>query len=207
MFLDNLLENDGTREVSFVSTTTALSYYVRKNRLKLKPRPGDIVFYNHSVKPFEHPHAGLVVSIDGWREARHFLAIEGETATGQPRGSQEPDGVFERHRYETDVIGFVTPRRVRKIEPQPVSEEPQNVRMSYFTSNPNTKARAVTAIQTALFHLTGQKNFAAGKLDTHTRSAFAKWDRERGIITTDGSPQPKSLHALGEASGVFKYEN
>ncbi len=203
MFLDYILESTGLREVSLVSTVTALSYYVRRNRLKLKPKPGDIVFLNHSERPWEQPQVGLVISTAGWRVNGHVLTVEGETRTGSPKGSQEADGIFERHRYETDIIGFVTPRPPKTVKPK---ADGPILRTSFLTSNPTTKANATARIQQALFDLTGQTNFDQGKLDPHTRSALAKWNRERGAILTDGTPDDKTLKQLGETSGVFTWD-
>lgn len=194
---------DGTPEVRFYSTVTALSYYVRKNRLYRTPEVGTVVFYNFATDPasaFEQPHIGIVTEV---KSNGVFTAIEGETSPGVPQGSQLTDGVFLRERHVTDTVGFVRvkARKVTATE----EDSPVKVRMSYLTSNPQTKARAVANVQTALNRVTG-KPFNRGKLDTETRSSFGAYSRERGLVENRGEMSYDALNVLATESGVLDIE-
>lgn len=197
--VDSALE---TSEVAFYSTVTALGFYARANRLYAKPRRGDIVFYNFASDPhhmFEQPHIGIVTEV---KPNGVFRAIEGETGPGVPQGSQLVDGVFERERHVADAIGFA---RVRRRKTVTATETVETVRMSYLTSNPKTKARAVDKIQSALNRVTGKK-FNRGKFDRKTKSTFGAYSRERGLVMNRGEMSYEALTRLAEETGMLEIE-
>ena len=190
-------------EVRFLSTVTALSFYVKANRVYQKPRPGDIVFFNFATDPqhaFEQPHVGVVTEV---RPDGSFRTVEGETGPGTPQGSQLVDGVFERVRYADDALGFVRPR------PQTVnrndSDEQPKLKMSYFDSNPKTKARAVALVQTALNRATGKK-FSKGKANGETKAALGAYARDRGVVENRGEFSHSALVVLADFTDEFQLE-
>lgn len=186
-------------EVNFVSTVTALGYYVQRNGVRTKvrtARPGDIVFFNFATDParwYEQPHAGVVteISSDG-----SFRTVEGETGPGVPQGSQLVDGVFERVRYQTDVLGFVRPAP-RKAASAAVAE-PARLRMSYFESNGKTVARAVETVQVALNRVRPAWSFNRGKRDGLFKSTLGLYGRETGTVTARGEIEPRVLKRLAD---------
>lgn len=203
-FVDRVLSDTfgGMPEVRLYSTVTALSYYVRTNRLYRKPRKGAVVFYNFATDPsnaFEQPHIGIVTEV---KANGVFMAIEGETSPGVPQGSQLVDGVFHRERHVADVIGFATPRA---LTVKPYTGETAKVRMSYLTSNPKTRARAIENIQTALNRVTGGV-FNRGRLDRETRSTFGAYSRERGLVENRGDLTYDALNVLGIDAGGLDIE-
>ncbi|UDL15796.1 endolysin [Microbacterium phage Pumpernickel] len=210
-FVDVMLREVEMREVSTVSTVNALAYYVRHNRLKSRPKVGDIVFYGFATnpnEPFEQPHIGIVSDTSDWKIYRSFRAIEGETATGSPKGSQEVDGVFERFRSAPDVLGFVTPRTsVPPITDFEVADRPK-LRPSYFTSNPSTRTKATETLQTAISEATGREGFTRGSYDPYTQSALDEFRRNRGMLGKTGKPDDIDLEVLNRATGkrIFKTE-
>ena len=113
------------------------------------------------------------------------------------------DGVFVRERHVTDVLGFVKPRRATR--PGEPASETVTVRMSYLTSNPQTKARAVANIQTALNRVTGGV-FNRGRLDRETRSTFGAYSRERGLVENRGDLTYDALNVLGIDAGGLDIE-
>ena len=199
-----MLREVGADEVSFISTATALRYYIRENRLYLKKiRPGDIVFYSFSTDPalpLEQPHVGIVTEV---LANGVFRAVEGETGPGVPQGSQLIDGVFERERHTADIIGAV---RVKRAKPTMKSaESPVKVKIAYLNSNPKTRAKAVANIQAALNRVIGGK-FTQGRLDRETRSKFGAYSRERGIIENRGELDYRSLTQLADETGALDIE-
>lgn len=204
-FIDRVLHDafGDFAEVRFLSTVTALSFYVKANRVYQKPRPGDIVFFNFATDTqhaFEQPHIGVVTEV---RADGSFRTVEGETTPGTPQGSQLADGVFERLRYSDDVIGFVRPR------PQTVNrltaETYPKLKMSYFDSNPKTKARAVALVQTALHRATG-KTFRQGKANGETKAALGAYARDRGVVENRGEFSHTALNVLADFTDEFQLE-
>jgi hypothetical protein len=204
-FIDRVLHDalGDFAEVRFVSTVTALAYYVNRNGVYHKPRVGDIVFFNFSTdpqQPFEQPHVGVVVTVN---EDGSIRTVEGETSPGTPQGSQLADGVFERVRYSTDVLGYVRPT-VRTV--RPANGEPQPVKMSYFESNPSTRAKATETVQRALNRSQSALTFNRGKKDGVFKSAFGLYARERGTVENRGDLIYPVLDTLATETGEFTVE-
>lgn len=190
-------------EVRFISTVTALGYYMNRHAVYTKPRIGDIVFFNFATdpsQPFEQPHVGVVTELktDG-----SFRTVEGETGPGVPQGSQLVDGVFERVRYRTDVLGFVRPVPLTRPERE---TEPARLKMSYFSSNGKTVARAIETVQLALNRLDPKLTFNRGKRDGVFKSAYGRTLRENGAVENRGEPTARSLTTLADASGTYELE-
>jgi len=196
---------DAEPEVSFVSTVSALSYYIKANRLYLKAksaRPGDVVFFNFATDPqhmFEQPHVGFVTEI---RADGSIRTIEGETSPGTPQGSQLADGVFERVRWPAEVIGFVRPEPRKPIPA--ASAEPRNLKLSYFESNGKTVARAVETVQIALNRINPKQTFREskrGKRDGEFKATLGAYGRERGTVEARGETSARVLRALADETG------
>ncbi len=204
-FIHEVLREAGLLETAFISTTDALSVFVKSNRVfQENPAPGDVVFYSFpSTGSFGQPHVGLVTDTAHFKESGSFRAIEGETASGLSRGSQDVDGVFERLRHRSDVIGFVRPREPRPLDLRHVvdpSVVPQ-VRPSNFGNRSPLRGTATTAVQFALFETTGFNQFAEGAWDAQTRSVFEQFLRSVGHYEPVGQvPTDEQLRLLGEAS-------
>lgn len=211
-FVDRMLEEAEMREVSTVSTVAALQHYINRGRLReTRPKVGDLVFYGFATNglyPFEQPHIGIVSDVTRWNMEKIFRAIEGETATGSPKGSQEVDGVFERVRSKADVIGFVTPKHfLPPITDFEVADRPK-LRPSYFTSNPATRQRATEVLQTALARATGRAAFNRGVYDEYTQGALDEFRRNRGMLGKTGKPDDVDLQVLNRMTGksIFRTE-
>lgn len=203
-FVDRVLSNalGGSAEVRFISTVTALSYYLNRNGVYRKPREGDVVFFGFASDPlqaFEQPHVGIVTDTGRWKTDGSFRTVEGETGPGVPQGSQLVDGVFERVRYSTDVLGFVRPdrRTVRKI-----TGESTPLKLSYFDSNGKTVARAVETVQVALNTVRPSWTFNRGKRDGTFKSVLGLYARERGMVTHRGEIEPRVLGELSSESNL-----
>ena len=192
---------DAEPEVSFVSTVSALSYYIKANRLYLKTRtarPGDVVFFNFATDPqhmFEQPHVGFVTEI---RADGSIRTIEGETSPGTPQGSQLADGVFERVRWPAEIIGFVRPEPRRPVT---ASGERPHLKMSYFESNGKTVARAVETVQIALNLVRPAWSFNRGKRDSLFKAILGTYGRETGTVEARGETSYRVLRTLADETG------
>lgn len=191
-------------EVRFVSTVSALSFYVKRNRVFQKPQVGDIVFFNFATDPlhaFEQPHVGVVIEVG---PNGSFRTVEGETAPGTPQGSQLVDGVFERNRHVHDTLGFVRPEPIGNVRTE--TAEPPTVKMSYFSSNPETKRRAVETVQRALNRVRSGWSFNQGKKDAEFKAAFGVYARESGWVRNRGELEVPVLQNLVDRTGTFEVE-
>lgn len=206
IFIQRILRTafDAEPEVDFTSTVTALSYYVQRHAVRTKirtARPGDIVFFNFATDPerwYEQPHVGVIIDID--RDTGRFRTIEGETGPGMPQASQLIDGVFERVRHQTDILGHVRvqPRRARALAP---IDRPA-LRLSYFNSNTKTITRAVETVQIALNRVNPRLTFNRGKRDTEFKSALGLYGRENGLPASRGETEPHVLRKLADETGI-----
>lgn len=201
VFVDRVLRDafETNAEVSFVSTVTALGFYAARNGLYRKPRAGDIVFFNFATDPQEwdhQPHVGVVTDL---RPDGSFRTVEGQTFSGKPQGIQLADGIQERLRFPTDVLGFVRP------QPRTVptaTDKSVTVKMRYFDSNGKTVARAVETVQRALNRVRPAWTFNRGKRDGVFKSAFGRYARESGAVENRGEITERVLHTLGDETGL-----
>lgn len=202
-FVDRVLHDafGDFAEVRFISTTAALGYFVKRNRLYTKRLvPGDIAFFNFATDPArwdEQPHVGIVVEV---RPNGSFRTVEGETAPGTPQGSQLVDGVFIRDREPSELIGTVRPV-VRTVNA--ASAEPSKLRMSYFESNGKTVTRAIAVVQTALNRVRSGWTFNRGKRDSLFRAHLGTYAREAGYVSNRGEITQPILTALADDAGTF----
>lgn len=204
-YVHEVLRETGLLETAFISTASALAYFVKHNRVFTdNPQPGDVVFYAFgSTGPFGQPHVGLVTETVNFANSGEFRALEGETASGLSRGNQDRDGVFERTRFSPDVVGFVRPRapKPQDLRNIPEPSELPTVRPSNFSTRSPARARAATAVQYALFEAIGVDNFAQGEWDGLTRSAFEAFLRTVGVYEEVGDlPSDLQLRILGEST-------
>lgn len=202
-FVDRVLHDalGDFSEVRFISTVSALSFYVKTNRLFQRgAQPGDIVFFNFAtdpLHPFEQPHVGVVTEL---RSDGSFRTVEGETGPGTPHGSQLVDGVFERVRFPSDVLGYVRPkaRTVRRED-----GEPTKLKLSYFASNPTTKTKAFSLVETALRKARPTLPTAASAKGAF-KSVFGLYARETGTVENRGELNRLPLNILADESGTFE---
>lgn len=202
-FAHEALRESGLLETSLVSTAPALAWYLQRDRVfQENPQPGDLVFFAFTTTGvFGQPHVGLVSNVDRFKETGEFRAIEGETASGLNRGNQDSDGVFERVRYQPDVLGFVRPREPRPLDLTNVPENVPVLRPSNFSKSSPLRGTATTSVQYALFEVTGFDKFDPGVWDGLTKSAFDQFLRTVGFYdrVTD-VPTAEHLEALSLAT-------
>jgi peptidoglycan hydrolase-like protein with peptidoglycan-binding domain len=186
---------------------SGLSWFIRRNRVVVRPQPGDIVFFTFSTGAgFEAPHVGIVSDVSAWPVHRAFKSIEGMVSPGTPKGIPTNDGVHERIRYANEVLAFGRPawgtRFTRRVTGDSASDQ---VKFSHVQPGNRKPLRAVRLVQDALAIVVGLRGFKDGVFDTVTRAGYASWQRELGYVGSDaaGAPDPESLTRLGSRTGLF----
>jgi hypothetical protein len=162
---------------SLVHTASALAAYARAGREFRVPKIGDLVFYAFpSESGFGQPHIGLVTDVTDWKITGSFKAIEGNTASGLSKGPQDPDGVYERTRFSTDVLTFVRPK-YESIGGKVMPQAELSIHPSHITRK---NVKAITAIQLALADTVGARGLTKGVPDAAMKSAVQAYQRRIG---------------------------
>lgn len=190
-------------EIPATSTATAMSQFVQDGRMYAHPKPGDIVFFTFSVNgQFGQPHVGIVTDCSRWKSHGEFSSVEAQVSSGLPKSTKSDNGVFERTRYTTDVIGFGRPRfrvsRARRTNPSHTEILLRDI--SYGKTN-----GSVTVVQQALATQVPLTGATRGRFDKVTKAAYSCFQRQTGKVGTDanGVPDRETLTELAKRSGLF----
>lgn len=209
-FIDVIARTVRLNLPSHVHTPAALSYYFQRGMTHVRPKPGDIVFYNFSNdEPQGMPHVGIVTDVEHFSKHGMFQAIEGQTSNGTPKGSQANDGVYRRNRYVYEVLAFARPNFSRTFGTSSELPDPDKLPTNVVKSSviiPGLKHPAyVTPVQLALAVAVGLKGAKRGEWDHKTAAAFANFQRRIGYIgsAADGIPDQASLERLAKETGNF----
>jgi hypothetical protein len=186
--------------VSLVSSTAALAFFNRQNSMYRNPKAGDIAFFAWSTDDdgFGPPHVGLVTEVRDWKSRGAFRTVEGQVNSGMPKSHPESDGLYNRTRYMSDVIGFARPVYM-EIEPLTASTSVPLVLVSDVQVGKLTNAN--TLVQLALADYLGVFGFERARYDRTTQSAMLRFQKENGLVKGDGLPDAKTLTALARATG------
>lgn len=211
--------------------SAALSFYIRSGLLRTPartsasaPAPGDIAFFAYSTQEtgstaFLSSRAAVIISAEHWREHGALQVVEGNVNSGQPRGSQEWNGVFERTRYASDLIGYVKipSWMLRPARPAGAGAEelPSNIsydvtvrpallqRCASPATSKTASAEARKATETVQLALAAHpasnlRNADRAVFNAKTRAALAAYQRFIGLPSEkcDGSPDVFTLQQL-----------
>lgn len=210
--------------------SAALSFYIRSGLLRtpartlartLAPAPGDIAFFAYSTQEtgstaFLSSRAAIVTSNEHWSAHGALQVVEGNINSGQPRGSQEWNGVFERTRYASDLIGYVKiPSWMLKSQRAGAEELPSNIsydvtvrpallqRCSSSATSKTASAEARKATETVQLALAAHpasnlRNADRAVFNAKTRAALAAYQRFIGLPSekSDGQPDVFTLQQL-----------
>ena len=186
-------------------TPSGLAEFTHGRRVVLEPLPGDVVFYAFpTAEQFSMPHCGIVIDVTDIARTDEFVAIEAQVNSGLPRGSQSADGVFERRRWRYDVLAFARPDFSRRP-----GRELKNADGSDFVRparvKPGRRGSDVQLVQIALERVAGLHSYSPGVFDDSTRRAYARWQRQHGVVYPDctGEPDHDGLALLGRVTGLF----
>ena len=209
-FIDVIARTVGLNFPSHVHTPAAMSYYFQRGMVHVRPRPGDIVFFNFSQdEPQGMPHCGIVTDVEHFTKHGMFQTIEGQTSNGTPKGSQSNDGVFRRNRYTYDVLMFARPNFSREFKSSTVDEDPAKLPTKPIVKSsviiPGLKHPYVVPVQLALAVAVGLKGAKRGEWDHKTAAAFANFQRRIGYLgsSVNGIPDEASLQRLANETGNF----
>ena len=190
--------------------------------LRAAPAPGDIAFFAYSTQEtgstaFLSSRAAVITSAEHWREHGALQVVEGNINSGQPRGSQEWNGVFERTRYASDLIGYVKipSWMLRPAKPAGAGELPSNIsyevtvrpallqRCASSATSKTASAEARKATETVQLALAAHpasnlRNADRAVFNAKTRAALAAYQRFIGLPSEkcDGSPDVFTLQQL-----------
>lgn len=225
-FVDAVAFDAGVQFPSLSDRGTALAQAIRKGQTHEIPEVGDIVFY-----AFEDLHVGIVTDISRFETDGSFRAVEAMVASGLPKASNTPDGIFERTRWARfDVATFASPEY--QISPSRLQGFLTDVK-SFFADTwhvifPAPLLTDIAAqelvedvISVSPSHFVNRKHprhaFSVrlvqealsipvtGQWDNQTRAAYANWQRVCGYYGPDatGLPDTSTLRRLAEQSGKF----
>ncbi len=196
-FLEVVFRESGEKgQPNLVSTTAALGEFTRSNRIFRVPKAGDLVFYNFSTDhAFAQLHIGLVTDVSKWKKTGAFRVVEGQTASGLPKGPQESDGVYERTRYGTDVLAFARPKYGKTLT---VSVPDTGPFVQPANVQPGKRGKSVVLLQSALNDAVGAVGMLRGTFDAPTVSAVARFQRYIGYTgeRANGQPDETTLRRL-----------
>jgi hypothetical protein len=206
-FIDVVAREAGLRLPSCIYSTSGLAEFIKSRRWRENPQPGDIAFFTFSTgDDFGSPHVGVVSDVTDWSRLGRVRVIEANINSGLPKGSPVNDGVFERTRYNFDILGFGRPDFSR----QPAISEDKNAdgQPVVHLSNlqPGKRNKDVEKVQLALAKTVSLRNAKQGALDGQTQAAYARWQRSIGLIGSraTGIPDLDSLTRLGRETGIFR---
>jgi hypothetical protein len=191
-----------------VYTPSGLAEFSLSRRVHEKPEAGDIVFYSFpTAEQFGMPHVGIVTDTTEYTHTGMFRAIEAQINSGLPRGSTDKTGVFERTRHRSEVIAFARPN----FDLRPgIGPKKQTVAVLIKIRNvrPGRRTSDTETVQLALTDTVDLSNYSAGEFDAATAQAYARWQRQIGLVYPDctGVPDLSSLKLLGEVTGRFTIE-
>ncbi|MGL4998167.1 MAG: hypothetical protein ACRC5T_04300 [Cetobacterium sp.] len=235
VFVDSILDSvmkNGERKLlpKHQDVSAALSFYIRNGWLKTPgpartgPQPGDLVFFSYSTEDtgstaFLASRLAIVTESTNWKEHGSFQVVEANINSGQPRGSDEWNGVFERTRYASDVIGYVNIPQWMKLkdvqEPEEDRDFSHTVRPTHLercSSRAKSQAasaesrKSVELVQLALAaHPASQLQKAdRGVFNAKTRAALAAFQRFSGFPSENcaGLPDVFTLQQLAASPYV-----
>jgi len=203
--------------------SAALTFYIRSGLLKTKrrPAPGDLAFFAYGTQETGSTHflasrAAIVSNNEHWLDHGALQVIEGNVNSGQPRGSQEWNGVFERTRYAADLIGYVRIpswmwRKTAASASTPASAEVtvrpallQRCSSSATSKTATAEARAATeTVQLALaaHPASNLRNADRAVFNAKTRAALSAYQRFIGLPSEkcDGQPDVFTLQQLASS--------
>lgn len=203
-FMETVMRDAGEfGQPSFVHTASALAYYLREGRNFRVPRAGDIVFFAYSTDgPYTQPSVGVVVDADRFKRDGMFRAVSGQQAMGLAKGPREPDGVYERTHYNTEVLAFIRPVY------GPVKSGYVDGAFPVATVAAiqlGKKSKTVLAVQQALAATVDAQGMLRGEVDRATEAAIRAYQRKIGYGSdqTNGVDDVTLARLATETRGAY----
>lgn len=205
IFIDVVAREVGVSLPAHIYPPVALADYMGSGLFRAKPRRGDIVFFATSeVMDFGSPHVGIVTDASRHAIDGTFLTVEAMVGNGKPKSPQNGDGVYERVRHQTEVIGFARPRYTPLRGRTPQEDGVPHVVPAQLRNG--LRHKNVEVVQLALAGLfTDVRGLPRGHFDTRTKLAYARFQRSIGYPPSraTGEVDLNSLQRLAEMTGLF----
>lgn len=230
-FIDVVAREAGITGPAFTYTGSALAEYFRSGLVYRVPQLGDVVIYNfssntgHAADAFGMPHCGIVTDIREFSETGRFITVEGNTVGSTTH--QQKDGVHQKVRHVSEVLGFCRPaafstvnflgkmlrildRARTKVDTdelkfiEEAAREPQLLRLEKEIKH-GDRNKKVEIIQLALATVTDLRGATPGKWDQSTAAACSRYQRMIGYVgkDADGLPDVNTLKRLARDTGLF----
>ncbi len=207
-FIDVVAREASLRLPSCIYSTSGLAEFIKTRRWREKPQPGDIAFFSFSTgDDFGSPHVGIVSDVTDWTRLGRVRVIEANINSGLPKGNPVNDGVYERTRYNHDILGFGRPNfRQPAISNNKNADGQPVIHLSNL--QPGKRNKDIEKVQLALGKAVSLRNAKQGALDGQTIAAYARWQRLIGLVgsNANGIPDLESLVRLGRETGCFRLE-
>lgn len=233
-FVDVVSRAAGLKGPAFTYTPAALAEYFRSGLVYRVPQVGDIAVYNfssntgHAADVFGMPHCGVVTDIREFSDTGRFITVEGNTVGTTTH--QQKDGVHQRVRHVSDVLGFCRPsefstgnfigkllkildRGRTKFNGEDLSAIEEAARIPVMLHlaaeiKHGDRNKRIEIIQLALATVTDLRGAAPGKWDASTAAACSRYQRMIGYVGKDanGLPNLQTLKRLARETGMFKLD-
>jgi hypothetical protein len=204
-FIDFVFKEAGVTIPSCVYSPSGLAEFYKAGRVKMRPQPGDIVFFVFPTgETFGTPHVGLVADTSRYRTDGLVGTIEGNVNSGLPKSDTSVRGIFRRVRSQHEIIGFGRPT-YRPVAKKASTGQRALVQLEHI--RPGRRNISVGLVQLALNKVTGSLGKITPDLfDGSTQHAYARWQRITGYVgeRANGVPDEASLRLLGETTGIFE---
>jgi len=204
-FIDFVFKEAGVTIPSCVYSPSGLAEFYKAGRVKMRPQPGDIVFFVFPTgETFGTPHVGLVADTSRYRTDGLVGTIEGNVNSGLPKSDTSVRGIFRRVRSQHEIIGFGRPTYRPGIKKASTGQRAL-VQLEHI--RPGRRNISVGLVQLALNKVTGSLGKITPDLfDGSTQHAYARWQRIIGYVgeRANGVPDEASLRLLGETTGIFE---
>jgi hypothetical protein len=204
-FIDFVFKEAGVTIPSCVYSPSGLAEFYKAGRVKMRPQPGDIVFFVFPTgETFGTPHVGLVADTSRYRTDGLVGTIEANVNSGLPKSDTSVRGIFRRVRSQHEIIGFGRPT-YRPVVKKASTGQRALVQLEHI--RPGRRNTSVGLVQLALNKVTGSLGKITPDLfDGSTQHAYARWQRIIGYVgeRANGVPDEASLRLLGETTGIFE---
>lgn len=204
-FIDFVFKEAGVTIPSCVYSPSGLAEFYKAGRVKMRPQPGDIVFFVFPTgETFGTPHVGLVADTSRYRTDGLVGTIEANVNSGLPKSDTSVRGIFRRVRSQHEIIGFGRPT-YRPVVKKASTGQRALVQLEHI--RPGRRNISVGLVQLALNKVTGSLGKITPDLfDGSTQHAYARWQRIIGYVgeRANGVPDEASLRLLGETTGIFE---
>lgn len=205
-FIDVVARDSGIFMPACLYTPNALAEAIYSRRVREKPKPGDLVFYNFpTLTGFGMPHVGIVMDVSRWKTNKTFVAIEAQVDSGLPKASKDKNGIFPRTRGKWDVVCFVRPDFKARLAKEAENTLTGRKTVKLRNIRPGKAHSEVKIVHQALSKHFSLREIPRDTFDDDMQKIFSRWQKVIGFSPEDatGVPNVPSLARLGRETVSF----